>query len=79
MRHVPLDIPRVDCGIGEDNKIVDNKGILDPHTLPAFEERHEPFSSRLDRIASGIMYLLLYAGLIWLAVIGIFSRYDVTR
>ena len=65
--------------IGEDNKIVDNKGILDPHTLPAFEERHEPFSSRLDRIASGIMYLLLYAGLIWLAVIGIFSRYDVTR
>lgn len=65
--------------IGKDNKIVDNKGTLDPRTLPAFEERQEPFSRRLDRIALGILSLLLYASLVWLAVIRLFSRYDVTR
>ena len=65
--------------IGGDNKVVDNKGTLDPRTLPAFEERHKPFSRRLDRIALGILSLLLYTGLMWLAVIGLFSRYDITR
>lgn len=63
----------------EDNKVVDNKGTLDPRTLPTFEERHEFLSLRLGRIAPSILSLFLYAGLMWLAVVGLFSRYDVIR
>ncbi len=65
--------------IGEDGKPIDNKGTLDPSTLPAFEERREPFARRLSRIAPGFLSLFIYAGLMWLAVIRLFSRYDVTR
>ncbi|MXX37795.1 MAG: ABC transporter permease [Gemmatimonadetes bacterium] len=63
----------------KDNKVVDNKGTLDPRTLPTFEERHEFLSLRLGRIAPSILSLFLYAGLMWLAVVGLFSRYDVIR
>ena len=57
----------------------ENRTALDLSGLPAFEERREPLSQRLGRIAPGFLSLFIYAGLIWLAVIGLFSRYDVTR
>lgn len=57
----------------------ENRRALDLSDLPAFAERREPFSQRLGRIAPGLLSLFVYAGLIWLAVIRLFSRYDVTR
>jgi len=65
--------------IGADGQPVDNKGTLDPRTLPAFEERREPLSQRLGRTAPSILSLFLYASLMWLALAWSFSRYDVTR
>lgn len=58
---------------------VSNKTVLDLSDLPAFQERRESLFRRLDRIAPGFLSLLLYASLMWLAVVGLFSRYDVTR
>lgn len=56
-----------------------NRRALDLSDLPAFAERREPLSQRLGRIAPGFLSLFIYTGLIWLAVIGLFARYDVTR
>lgn len=50
---------------------------LDLSSLPAFEERREPLYRRLVRITPSLLSLFLYAGLIWLAVVRLFSRYDV--
>ena len=56
-----------------------NITALDLSDLPAFAERREPLPQRLSRIAPSLLSLFIYAGLMWLAVIGLFSRYDVTR
>ena len=52
---------------------------LDLSDLPVFAERREPLSQRLSRIAPGLLSLFIYAGLTWLAVIRLFSRYDIVR
>ena len=52
---------------------------LDLSDLPVFAEHREPLSQRLSRIAPGLLSLLIYAGLTWLAVIRLFSRYDIMR
>lgn len=52
---------------------------LDLSDLPVFAERREPISQRLSRIAPGLLSLFIYAGLTWLAVIGLFARYDIRR
>ena len=55
------------------------RSALDLSDLPVFAERREPLSQRLSRIAPGLLSLFIYAGLAWLAVIGLFSRYDLMR
>ena len=52
---------------------------LDLSDLPVFAERREPLSQRLSRIAPGLLSLFIYAGLTWLVVLGLFSRYDLMR
>ena len=52
---------------------------LDLSGLPVFIEHREPLSQRLGRIAPGLLSLCIYASLAWLAVIGLFARYDVVR
>ena len=55
------------------------RSALDLSDLPVFAERREPLSQRLSRIAPGLLSLFIYAGLTWLAVIRLFSRYDIMR
>ena len=55
------------------------ESALDLSDLPVFAERREPLSQRLSRIAPGLLSLFIYAGLTWLAVIRLFSRYDIVR
>ena len=55
------------------------RSALDLSDLPVFAERREPLSQRLSRIAPGLLSLFIYAGLTWLAVIRLFSRYDIVR
>ncbi len=55
------------------------RAALDLSDLPVFAERREPLAQRLSRIAPGLLSLFLYAGLTWLAVIRLFSRYDIRR
>ena len=52
---------------------------LDLSGLPVFIEHREPLSQRLGRIAPGLLSLFIYASLTWLAVTGLFARYDVVR
>lgn len=52
---------------------------LDLSDLPVFAERRDPLSQRLSRIMPGLLSLFIYAGLTWLAVIGLFARYDIRR
>ena len=55
------------------------RSALDLSDLPVFAERREPLAQRLSRIAPGLLSLFIYAGLTWLAVIRLFSRYDIRR
>ena len=55
------------------------RSALDLSGLPVFAERREPLSQRLGRIAPGLLSLFIYAGLTWLAVIRLFSHYDIMR
>ncbi len=55
------------------------RSALDLSDLPVFAEHREPLSERLSRIAPGLLSLFIYAGLSWLAVIRLFSRYDLMR
>ena len=55
------------------------RSALDLSDLPVFAEHREPFSQRLGRIAPGLLSLFIYAGLTWLAVLRLFSRYDIMR
>ena len=52
---------------------------LDLSGLPVFIEHREPLSQRLGRIAPGLLSLFIYASLTWLAVTGLFARYDIVR
>ncbi len=55
------------------------RSALDLSDLPVFAERREPLAQRLSRIAPGLLSLFIYAGLTWLAVIRLFSCYDIRR
>ena len=69
--------------IGESSMSLDERAAkrsaLDLSDLPVFAERREPLSQRLSRIAPGFLSLFIYAGLTWLVVIRLFSRYDIMR
>ena len=60
-------------------KKASKRSALDLSDLPVFAERRESLSQRLSRIAPGLLSLFIYAGLTWLAVIRLFSRYDIVR
>jgi len=55
------------------------RSALDLSDLPVFVEQREPRSQRLSRIAPGLLSLFVYAGLTWLVVLRLFSRYDIMR
>ena len=77
-KHI-LDYMMAHDAFGQREFFNDEGEGIDLSDLPAFQERRESISIRLDRIAPGLLVLFLYAGLMWLAAIGLFARYDVTR
>ena len=57
----------------------EERAALDLSALPVFAEHRESFAQRLRRIAPGFLSLVIYASLTWLAVVRLFSRYNIMR